>query len=147
MENWFMIRPRWYKIASDLARRPIRSLLVIASISVGPICYWHDHDRAWIPVRRYPERLRSSKSSQYPDTSSHFEDAFVQHIRNMTEIAEAEGAWNAATCTSPNGLRVSGMPISIKAQDFGEGSEGQSANQGCLKAPGPRRQTNRVGHK
>jgi putative ABC transport system permease protein len=116
-----MMRPRWRKIFSDLTSHFIRSLLVIASIAVGLFAIGMITTSYVILA----EDIRSGYQAVNPPniqiSASPFDDGFVQHIRNIAGVAEAEGVWN----TSLQVRSASGewKPISIKAQDFADQGE------------------------
>lgn len=86
-----MIRPRWRKAFSDLWINPTRSLLVIASITVGlfalgTIATIHSVVR---------EDLREGYSSANPANiqiqTSLFDPKLVDHMRKMPGVRQAEG--------------------------------------------------------
>jgi putative ABC transport system permease protein len=114
-----MMRPRWHKIVSDLLSHKVRSLLVIASITVGVFAIGMITTNYVILAHDIRSGYQAVNPANIQVTASTFDENFIHHIRNMAGVAEAVGAWNTSLQILTNEGKWE--PISIKAQDFGEG--------------------------
>jgi putative ABC transport system permease protein len=98
-----MMRPRWKKVTADLTEHVVRSLLVIASIAVGLFAIGMIIT-VYVAVR---DDMANSYKMVNPANiqvrSAGFDQDFVDHIRNIPEVKEAEGQWTS-------GLRVLTAP-------------------------------------
>lgn len=111
-----MIRPRWQKILSDLLSHKIRSLLVIASITVGLFAIGMITTVYVILAQDIRTGYEKVNPANIQVNASPFDDEFVDHIRRMPGVAGAEGAWIASlqVSTGTDGWK----PVNIKAQDY-----------------------------
>ena len=86
-----MIRPRWYKVLSDLWDNKVRSLLVISSIGVGLFAIGMI---ATIHVL-LGEDMRTGYRATHPANIifevSTFKTDLVEHVRNLDGVQQAEG--------------------------------------------------------
>lgn len=123
------MRPRWHKIFSDLTSHLVRSLLVIASIAVGLFAIGMITTSYVILSADIRSGYRAINPANIQIRAFYFDDEFVRHLRKVPGVAEAEGAWN----TSLQIRTADGewKPISLKAQDFGDGG-GQPVGQPTL---------------
>ncbi|MFU8773558.1 MAG: ABC transporter permease, partial [Anaerolineales bacterium] len=120
------MRPRWNKVFSDLTSHLIRSLLVIASIAVGLFAIGMITTTYLILSEDIRTGYQALNPANIQIRASIFNEEFVQYIRRMPQVKDAEGAWN----TRLQVWTVAGnwKPISIKAQDFNGGVE-ETINQ------------------
>jgi putative ABC transport system permease protein len=114
-----MMRPRWHKIFNDLTSHLVRSLLVISSIAVGLFAIGMITTSYVILSEDIRSGYRAINPPNVQISVSPFDDEFVRHQREVPGVAQAEGAWNTILqIHTPDG---EWKPISIKAQDFGDG--------------------------
>lgn len=86
-----MMRPRWHKVLSDLWSNKIRSLLVIASISIGLFAIGMISTvYSWLD-----EAMRAGYAQVNPAnviiTSAGFSQDFVERVRHLENVKDAEG--------------------------------------------------------
>lgn len=129
------MRPRWQKIISDLFSHKVRSLLVIASIAVGLFAIGMITNAYVILARDIRTGYQALNPANIQIRADLFDEEFVEHVRNIPGVAEAEGAWNT-------GLQVytafgEWRPISIKAQDISRGEEDLIARPTLLEGSWP----------
>ncbi len=86
-----MIRPRWRKVISDLISNVTRSLLVIASISVGLFAVGLISTCYLIITQDMRDRLRGRPPGQYYRLDQLLDQDLVDHIRNVDGVRQAEG--------------------------------------------------------
>jgi putative ABC transport system permease protein len=98
-----MIRPRWHKVFADLKGNPARSLLVMASITVGLIALGVIATLHTV----VSEDMRSGYASANPANMqlsvAGIDQDLVDHIRRMKDVRQAEGTRNF-------GLRLEARP-------------------------------------
>lgn len=86
-----MLRPRWHKVLADLWENKVRTLLVVASIAIGVFSVGTIAG-AYVMI---PEGMNVSYADSLPAniemTTEAFDDDFVERIRNLEGIAQAEG--------------------------------------------------------
>jgi len=91
-----MMRPRWHKVFSDLWGNKLRSLLVIASITIGLFAVGLITSMNQI----INEDMRQGYSSVNPVnilvSASPFDDDLVNRIAKMDGVRQAEGVWRFA---------------------------------------------------
>jgi len=91
-----MMRPRWHKVVSDLWGNKLRSLLVIASITIGLFAVGLITSMNQI----INEDMRAGYSSVNPANilvnSSPFTDDLVKRITKVDGVRQAEGIWRFA---------------------------------------------------
>lgn len=97
------MRPRWKKVFSDLAEHPIRSLLVIASIAVGLFAIGMIITIYIGLEADMPGSYALINPANIQVRSSGFDQEFVDHIANMSEVKESFGQWYG-------GMRVKTAP-------------------------------------
>jgi putative ABC transport system permease protein len=89
------MRPRWKKVLSDLFANVVRSLLVVASIAVGLFAI------GMIITVYYGVRqdMTASYSKVNPANiwvkAAGFDQDFVDHIRKVAGVKDAEGVWTS----------------------------------------------------
>jgi putative ABC transport system permease protein len=115
------MRPRWQKIFSDLLSHKIRSLLVITSIAVGLFAIGMITTSYVILSEDIRAGYMAVNPANIQVNSSLFGDGFVQHLGNVSGVAEAEGAWNTSLQIRTSSSKWE--TIRIKAQDFRNGAE------------------------
>lgn len=86
-----MMRPRWHKALADLWSNKMRSLLVIVSIAIGLFAVGLiSTTHAWLGLA-----MRDGYAAQNPAniiiTAAGFPADFVDRIRNLPDVQEAEG--------------------------------------------------------
>ena len=88
-----MIRPRWHKVISDLWGNKLRSLLVIASITIGLFAVGLITSMNQI----INDDMRTGYSSVNPANilvnSSPFDDDLVKRIAKVDGVRQVEGVW------------------------------------------------------
>ena len=108
-----MIRPRWKKVLADLWGNRVRSLLVIASISVGLFA-------VGMIISLYfmlSEDMQSSYTGSIPANlqvhAQSFDQDFVERVRHLPGVADAVGAYllDTRVRTGPDQY----VPINLKA--------------------------------
>jgi putative ABC transport system permease protein len=107
-----MLRPRWFKVLSDLWDNKIRSLLVVASIAVGLFAVGMIASMYFILT----EDMRSGYAAVNPANikivASPFDEDLVEVIRNHPDVLQVEGA-RSLTLRAFNGEEW--LPIDIQA--------------------------------
>lgn len=98
------MRPRWKKVVSDLSEHLVRSLLVIASISVGLFAIGMIISIYYGLIQDMPGSYAKVNPANIQVISTLFDQEFVDHIQNMPEVKEAEGQWTSGmrVLTAPN---------------------------------------------
>jgi putative ABC transport system permease protein len=98
-----MRRPRWRKALSDLWINPTRSLLVIASITVGLFALGTIATIRIIVHQDMQAGYSAANPANIQIQTSLFDPKLVEHIRKMPGVLQAEGARNFS-------LRIQTMP-------------------------------------
>ena len=88
-----MIRPRWSKILSDLWSNKVRSLLVISSIGIGLFAVGLIASGYFILSNDMGASYASVNPANIRIIAELFDDNFIETVRRMPEIAEAEGRY------------------------------------------------------
>ncbi|MFO7683809.1 MAG: ABC transporter permease [Chloroflexota bacterium] len=86
-----MLRTRWRKVLVDLQGNKARTLLVIAAIAVGVFAVGLVATAQHILLGELNRDYLSSNPASATIYAMPFDDDFVQSVRNMPEVAEAEG--------------------------------------------------------
>lgn len=86
-----MLRTRWRKVLVDLQGNKARTLLVIAAIAVGVFAVGLVATAQHILLNELNRDYLSSNPASATIYAMPFDDDFVQSVRNMPEVAEAEG--------------------------------------------------------
>jgi len=86
-----MNRPRWHKILSDLWGNPARSLLVIASITVGLFAIGVIATQYLVISEDMQSGYRVANPTNIQVSVSPFTQDLVDHIKKMEGISQAEG--------------------------------------------------------
>ena len=89
-----MIRPRWRKAFSDLWINPARSILVVASITVGLFALGTIATIYSIVRQDMRQGYSSSNPANIQIQTSLIEPKLVDHIRKLPGVRQAEGARN-----------------------------------------------------
>jgi len=87
-----MIRPRWRKVFSDLWGNRTRSLLVVASISVGLFAVGVITTLHMVITTDMQSGYQASNPANIQIVTVPFDDDLVDHIRRMQGVQETEGA-------------------------------------------------------
>lgn len=86
-----MLRPRWHKVLADLWENKVRTLLVVASIAIGVFSIGTIAG-AYVMI---PQGMNVSYADSLPAniemTTETFDDDFVERIRHLEGVAQAEG--------------------------------------------------------
>lgn len=113
-----MMRPRWNKITSDLFSHKGRSLLVIASIAVGLFAIGMVATSYTVLAQDIRSGYQAVNPANIQVMAPYFTSDFVDHVRHLPGVAEAEGARNISLQ-----IRTSSgewEAINLKAADFGK---------------------------
>jgi putative ABC transport system permease protein len=89
-----MRRPRWRKAFSDLWINPTRSLLVVASITVGLFALGTIATIHLVVQQDMRDGYSSSNPANIQIQTSLFDPKLVDHIRKMPGVRQAEGVRN-----------------------------------------------------
>lgn len=85
-------RPRFHKILSDLIGNPVRSILVVASITIGLFAFGLIANIIWV----IPGSMRDSYASINPANIIAqvplYDKKYLEHLRNIPGVAEVEGS-------------------------------------------------------
>lgn len=87
-----MIRPRWYKVISDLLGNKVRSLLVIASITVGLFAVGLIVSMHQIIAQDMETGYRAVKPANVLLTTSMYEEDLLPHLEKVDGVEHADGA-------------------------------------------------------
>ena len=87
-----MIRPRWKKVLTDIWGHKLRSVLVIASITIGLFAVGLIISMNIIISEDMKAGYLSVNPANIQVFSTPFDDDLVNSVRNLDEVAQAEGA-------------------------------------------------------
>jgi putative ABC transport system permease protein len=87
------MRPRWKKIFSDLLEHPVRSLLVIASITIGLFAIGMIITIYVALKADMPASISMANQANVQIKSDGFDQDFVDHIEKMPNVQSAFGEW------------------------------------------------------
>jgi putative ABC transport system permease protein len=87
-----MLRPRWYKIISDLWDNKIRSLLVVSSIAVGLFAIGMIASMHVLLGEDMRAGYRATNPANITFNLSNFDESLLETIRNSEQVKQAEGA-------------------------------------------------------
>ena len=107
------MRPRWNKVISDLVSNRVRSLLVIASITVGLFAVGMIVTIHGVLGEDMRASYRTANPANIQVRAEGFDLDMVDRVRNLAGVHQAEGVWTAdmRLATGPNEL----VAITIKA--------------------------------
>lgn len=86
-----MLRTRWRKVLLDLRSNKARTILVIAAITVGVFAVGLVAVAQHILLGELTRDYLSSNPASATIHTMPLDDAFIESVRNMPEVAEAEG--------------------------------------------------------
>lgn len=86
-----MLSPRWRKVFRDLAANKVRTLLVILSIAVGVFAVGLIASTNVLLSRELTQNYLATNPASAVLYTGGFDEEFVQVVRSMPEVAEAEG--------------------------------------------------------
>jgi putative ABC transport system permease protein len=89
-----MLPPRWYKVISDLWGNKLRSLLVIASITVGLFAVGMITTMQAIILEDLETSYAAINPANIQFHTSPFGYELIEHIRQLDSVRQVEGAYN-----------------------------------------------------
>ncbi len=109
------ITPRWKKVMRDVWSNKTRTLLVVLSIAVGVFAVGGTLSIQDILEREMTRNWRAASPSSFSMGLSEFHKDFVDSVRQMPNVAEAEG--RSAAFLMGRGAKVRGVKASGAAND------------------------------
>jgi putative ABC transport system permease protein len=86
-----VVRPRWSKVLADLWDNKTRTLLVVASIAVGVFAIGTIANAYAILSEDIDASYAAVNPANVTIVTEPFDDAFVESVRRMPGVADAEG--------------------------------------------------------